>query len=211
MPNHAPDSDNTPAIPDTAMNDPEQLRQLLTLPAEQRPDWLNEFLGTMSIPPISETSTNPLLDVIIANTAHGVKRGTLTFPLAPVLAAAEHAAAATEHKLGGEETAAAPRLWWIKGDGTFLMSNGQDPTDTPAKDDRLPTDVHADGWGPGTDARSVLGGDGFRQSIELTTPIFEDGTNLLDMLRQAAADGATRFMLEFAFDDTYMDLTYITE
>ncbi|MFD0432033.1 hypothetical protein ACFQ60_47055 [Streptomyces zhihengii] len=49
------------------------------------------------------------------------------------------------------------------------MNNGQDPTDTP-DDTYLPTVVHVDGWGPGTDARSILGGDDFRESIDLTTP-----------------------------------------
>lgn len=213
MPKHAP-ADHAPAVPDsaeTAMNHPEQVRQLLTLPAEQRPDWLNELLGTMDVPPISDTSTNPLLDALIATTAYGEKNATLVFPLAKVLAAAEHAAAADKHKLGYEETEAVPRLWWVKDDGTYLMSNGQDPTDTRDENGRLPTVVHADGWGPGTDARSILGGDDFRQSIDLTTPIFEDGTTLLGMLREAAADGATRFTLKAAFDDEYMDLTYITE
>ncbi|GAA5605756.1 DUF3085 domain-containing protein [Streptomyces griseus] len=214
MPNPAPDSDNAPAAPDrvgTAMNHPEHTRHLLTLPADQRPDWLNKFLGNMTIPPIPETSTNPLLDVVTANTAHGEKRGTLTFPLAPVLAAAEHAAAANEHKLGYAETHAAPRLWWVKDDGTYLMSNGQDPTDTRDDNGRLPHVVHADNWGPGTDARSILGGDDFRESIDLTTPAHEDSTTLLGMLRQAATTGATRFLLTFAFDDTHMELTYITE
>ncbi|MET8816391.1 DUF3085 domain-containing protein [Streptomyces sp. NPDC004549] len=218
MPKHAP-ADHAPAVPDTAVPDsaetamqhPDQVRQLLTLPAEQRPAWLNEFLGTMDVPPISDTSTNPLLDALIATTAHGEKKATLVFPLDQVLAAAEHAAAADKHKLGYEETEAAPRLWWVKDDGTYLMSNGQDPTDTCDENGRLPTVVHADGWGPGTDARSILGGDDFRQSIELTTPIFDDGTTLLGMLREAAADGATRFTLKTTFDDEYMDLTYITE
>lgn len=198
---------DTPA----AMSDPEQIRRLLALPADQRPDWLNDFLRGMTVPPIPDTSTNPLLDVVIANTAYGQKNATLVFPLAQVLAAAEHAAAADKHKLGYGETEAAPRLWWIKSDGTCLMSNGQDPTGTRDDNDRAPTTVHADGWGPGTDARSILGGDDFRESIDLTTPVFEDGTTLLGMLREAAADGATRFLLKATFDDTYMDLTYITE
>ncbi|MFE9250910.1 DUF3085 domain-containing protein [Streptomyces sp. NPDC007088] len=232
MPKHAP-ADHAPAVPDTAVPDtavpdtavpdtvvpdsaetamqhPDQIRQLLTLPAEQRPAWLNEFLGTMDVPPISDTSTTPLLDVLIATTAYGEKKATLVFPLAQVLAAAEHAAAADKHKLGYEETEAAPRLWWVKDDGTYLMSSGQDPTDT-RENGRLPTVVHAEGWGPGTDARSILGGDDFRQSIDLTTPIFEDGTTLLGMLREAAANGITRFTLEAAFNDDYMDLTFTTE
>ncbi|MFC9117890.1 DUF3085 domain-containing protein [Streptomyces sp. NPDC057092] len=202
------------AVPDsveTAMNHPGQVRRLLALPAEQRPAWLNTFLGTMTIPPISETSTNPLLDVVMANTARGEKNCTLVFPLDRVLAAAEHAAAADKHKLGYGETEAAPRLWWVKDDGTYLMSNGQDPTGPRDADGRLPTVVHADSWGPGTDARSVLGGDDFRESIDLTAPVFEDGTTLLGMLREANADGATRFVLKATFDDTSMELTYITE
>ncbi|MCX4826950.1 DUF3085 domain-containing protein [Streptomyces sp. NBC_01142] len=217
MTKHAPTADNTPAvsaIPDSVeapMDHPEQVRQLLALPAEQRPDWLSKYLGDMTIPPISDTSTNPLLDVVIANTAYGQKNCTLVFPLAKVLATAEHAAAADEHKRGYEETEAAPRLWWVKDDGTYLMSNGQDPTDTRDDDGRLPTVVHAEGWGPGTDARSVLGGDDFRESIDLTTPLADDNSTLLDMLRKAAADGATRFKLKAAFDDHYMNLTYITE
>ncbi|MFH0245906.1 DUF3085 domain-containing protein [Streptomyces sp. HK10] len=194
-----------------ALGDPAKTRRLLALPADQRPDWLNEFLGNMTVPPIPDTSTNPLLDVVTANTAYGQKNATLVFPLTKVLAAAEHAAAADKHKLGYAETKAAPRLWWVKDDGTYLMSNGQDPTDTRDDNGRLPHVVHADGWGPGTDARSVLGGDDFRESIDLTTPVSEDGTTLLGMLRKAAAEGATRFLLKAAFDDTYMELTYITK
>lgn len=215
MTKHTPTTGDTtaPAAPDSidaAMSHPEQVRHLLTLPADQRPDWLNEFLGDMTIPPIPDTSTNPLLDVVIANTAYGEKNCTLVFPLAKVLAAAEHAAAADEHKLGYGETEALPRLWWVKSDGTYLMSNGQDPADTRDEDGRLPHVVHADGWGPGTDARSILGGDDFRQSINLTTPL-DDGSTLLDILRSAAAAGATRFLLKATFDDHYMNLTYITE
>ncbi|MGW3390513.1 DUF3085 domain-containing protein [Streptomyces cinereoruber] len=204
---------HAPAAPDSveaAMNHPEQARQLLALPAEQRPAWLNEFLGTMTIPPIPETSTNPLLDVVMANTAHGKKNCTLVFPLSKVLASAEHALAAPKHALGYGETEAAPRLWWVKDEGTYLMSNGQDPTDTRDEDGRLPHVVHADGWGPGTDARSILGGDDFRESIDLTTPL-DDGTTLLDLLRTATTEGATRFLLQATFTDHYMTLTYITE
>ncbi|MFF7953645.1 DUF3085 domain-containing protein [Streptomyces griseorubiginosus] len=210
---------NTPAVPGAnpttaapaAPDEHAETRRLLALPADQRPDWLNEFLGDMTIPPIPDTSTNPLLDIVMANTAHGQKNATLTFPLDKVLAAAEHATAAPEHKLGYGETEAAPRLWWVKSDGTYLMSNGVHPDDTTDADGRLTHVVYADGWGPGTDARSILGGDDFRQSIHLTHPLDEDGTTLLDMLRQAATDGATRFLMEATFDDTNMELTYITE
>ncbi|MFE5189874.1 hypothetical protein [Streptomyces sp. NPDC056628] len=138
----------------------------LALPAEQRPAWLNTFLGTMTIPPISETSTNPLLDVVMVNTAQGEKNCTLVFPLDRVLAAAEHAAAAADkHKLGYAETeAATPCLWWVKDEGTYLKSNGQDPTDTRDADGRLPTVVHADGWGPGTDPSTALGSEDLHET-----------------------------------------------
>ncbi|MEU5196069.1 hypothetical protein AB0G86_18765 [Streptomyces scabiei] len=199
-----------PTAPST-MGDCVETRRLLALPADQRPDWLNEFLDGMTIPPIPDTSTNPLLDVVMANTALGEKNATLVFPLANILATAEHAATAPEHKLGYGETEAAPRLWWVKGDGTFLMSNGIHPDDTRDADGRLTHVVYAHGWGPGTDARSILGGDGFRQSINLITPLDEDGTTLLGILRRAAAAGATRFLLKATFDDTNMSLTYITE
>ncbi|MEU1466090.1 DUF3085 domain-containing protein [Streptomyces sp. NPDC005727] len=212
--NVLPDNPPTPTTPvlgdsaEAATNNPHEVRRLLTLPADQRPDWLNTFLGDMTIPPIPATSTNPLADVIMANTAHGEKKPTLHFPLAKVLAAAEHAAAAPAHKLGYGETTATPRLWWVKDDGTYLMSNGRYPT----PHNRPATTVHADGWGPGTDARSILGGDDFRQSIDLTAPL-DDGTTttLLGMLRDAAAEGATRFTLKAVFDDHHMELTYITE
>ncbi|MGW6144401.1 DUF3085 domain-containing protein [Streptomyces sp. NPDC055140] len=204
------DTPEAPSGPETTTT-PDETRRLLTLPPDQRPDWLNQVLGAMTIPPISDTSTNPLLDVVMANTAHGEKNCTLVFPLDRVLAAAEHAATADKHKLGYEEAEAAPRLWWVKDNGTYLMSNGQDPTDTRDDNGRLPTVVHADGWGPGTDARSILGGDDFRESLDLTTPVTEDGTTLLAILRDAAADGATRFLLKAAFNDHYMTLAYITE
>ncbi|MFD0427408.1 DUF3085 domain-containing protein [Streptomyces zhihengii] len=91
-------------------------------------------------------------------------------PLDKVLATAEHAASADQHKLGYEEKEAAPRLWWVKDDGTYLMSNGKDPVGTRDEDGHPPHMVHATGWGPGTDARSILGGDDFRESLNLTTP-----------------------------------------
>ncbi|MFJ5951415.1 DUF3085 domain-containing protein [Streptomyces noursei] len=165
--------------------------------------------------PTQPTTEN--LDALISEILDGTAEptaehgSTLTFPLAQVLAAAEHAAAAPHHSLGYGETEALPRLWWVKDDGTYLMSNGKNPDDTRTEDGRAPHVVHAKGWGPGTDARSILGGDDFRQSIDLTTPVFDDGTTLLGMLREAAADGATRFLMQAAFDDEYMTLTYITE
>jgi hypothetical protein len=50
------------------------------------------------------------------------------------------------------------------------MSNGHNPDDTRDESGRLPHVVYADGWGPVTDARSILGGDDFRESLDLATP-----------------------------------------
>ncbi|WP_127354619.1 DUF3085 domain-containing protein [Actinacidiphila soli] len=103
----------------------------------------------------------------------------LQFPLAQVLAAAEHAAAATEHKLLHAETVPRPCLWWVKDDGTYLMSNAVIGEDTPAKI-RARTIVYADGWGTGTDARSLLGGDDFAEPFDLCDPTrTSDGTLLV--------------------------------
>ncbi|MFE0778402.1 DUF3085 domain-containing protein [Streptomyces sp. NPDC058861] len=189
---------------------PAEMIRLLNLPADQRPAWLNDYLGDMTIPAIPATSTTPLLNVVMANTAHGTKKCTLDFPLDKVLATAEHAAASDQHHPRYGESEAAPSLWWVKDDGTYLMSNGKDPIDTRDENGRLSHVVHATGWGPGTDARSVLGGDDFRETLDLTTPL-DDGGTLLDMLRAAAAGGRTRFQLKATFDDHHMDLTYIAE
>ncbi|MFF2205878.1 DUF3085 domain-containing protein [Streptomyces sp. NPDC058145] len=178
MPKHTPTTTDTPTTPvlidsaEAATNNPDEVRRLLTLPADQRPDWLNTFLGDMTIPPIPATSTNPLADVIMANTAHGEKNATLHFPLHRVLAAAEHAASAPKHRLSYGETQAqaVPRLLWGKDGGTYLMSNGIDPTGTPDETGTHRHVVYADGWGPGTDARSILGGDDFSERLDLTTP-----------------------------------------
>jgi len=101
----------------------------------------------------------------------------LRFPLAEVLIAAEEAAAATEHRKASDETEPGPALWWIKSDGTCLASN--------AAGSRAP-DAYAQGWGPGTDARSILGGDGFAHPLPLCESGWDtDGGTLLDFLRES--------------------------
>ncbi|WP_333765058.1 hypothetical protein [Streptomyces sp. IBSBF 2390] len=208
-------ADTTAPAPDSVealMSRPDEAGRLLALPAEQRPAWLNQFLGERTIPPIAEDSPHPLNDVVMANTAHGEKNCTLVFPLDPVLAAAEHAVSAPKHRLGYEETEAeaAPRLLWSKDGGTYLMSNGIHPTDTPDTSGTHNHVVYADGWGPGTDPRSILGGDDFSEPLALTTR-HPDGLALLGLLRAAHADGATHFCLKATFDDLYMNPTYITD
>lgn len=61
----------------------------------------------------------------------------LFFPLADVVAAAEHAVASPAHRLAYGDTSPYPALWWVKDDGTYLMSNGipaegAKPDDDPA-------------------------------------------------------------------------------
>jgi hypothetical protein len=74
------------------------------------------------------------------------------------------------------------------------------PADTRDASGRLPHVVYVDGWGTDTDARSILGGDDFRESLDpTTTPLFEDGTTFLGMVREAAATGATRFPFKAKF------------
>lgn len=191
---------------DLTTTDPAEMARLLRLPAEERPAWLNNFLGDMTIPPISDTSTNPLLDVCMANNTP--TNCTLRFPLDEVLAVAEHANTAPRHTLNVEETEARPRLWWCKDDGTYLRSNGRYPADN---NDSRPPVVFATGWGKGTDPTSILGGGDFHESIELTTPLPGDGSTLLDNLRTAAADGATHFHLTIADDGDHQTLTYTTK
>ncbi|MFE1781581.1 DUF3085 domain-containing protein [Streptomyces sp. NPDC059506] len=137
---------------------------------------------------------------------------TLTFPLVRVLAAAEHALAAPAHKRLYGETNPTPALWWVKDDGTYLMSNGYDPEDTRDRDSGglLPHVVHAHGWGPGTDARSILGGGDFAERIDLDAPTSIGGT-LLGGLRGAVAAGATRFRLTVIPEGEDMLIAMATE
>lgn len=135
---------------------------------------------------------------------------TLTFPLDQVLAAAEHAITATQHALGPGDTDARPRLWWLKGDGTCLMSNGIDNAPNARDDNGHRRRVaFADNWGPGTDPSPLLGGDDLQESLDLTDPL-ADGPTLIDILR-TAPDGATRFLLHVTYDDEGMLLEMTTE
>jgi hypothetical protein len=132
------------------------------------------------------------------NTPHG---RILGFPLPEVLAAAEHAAAATTHRECVEETEHPAHLCWTKNNGTSLASNGHDPDTTHT--------VYAIGWGPGTEPR--LGDDdGPHHAIDLLTPN-DDGSTLLDTLRTATESGHTCFFLHLTHDATRMTLTTTTD
>lgn len=108
----------------------------------------------------------------------------LRFPVREVLDLAERTAAATHHRPLHDQTAVRPALWWVKDDGTYLMSNAA-ITDT---DDI--TVVYAEQWGPGTDPASIVGGDDFAEPLELLEPGWgERGQTLLDFLRTALDEG----------------------
>ncbi|MGW0889371.1 hypothetical protein ACWDYA_14590 [Micrococcus luteus] len=135
---------------------------------------------------------------------------TLSFPLAKVRSIAELAIAARKHALGPGDPDARPRLWWIKGDGTFLMSNGIDHTpNTRDANGHWNHIVYADNWGPDTDPSTVLGTEDLHETLDLTQP-FDDGQLLIDMLR-TAPDHATRFLLHVTHDAEGMALTMTTK
>lgn len=135
---------------------------------------------------------------------------TLTFPLDKVRAAAEHAITATHHALGPGDPDTRPRLWWIKGDGTYLMSNGiYNAPSTRDADGNWHHITYADNWGPGTDLSPVLGGDDLHETLDLTRPL-DDGPTLIELLRDPPAH-ATRFLLHISHDDESMALTMTTE
>ncbi|MGW9032727.1 hypothetical protein ACWGQ5_54155 [Streptomyces sp. NPDC055722] len=115
-----------------------------------------------------------------------------TFALAQVLAAADHATAATTHRDCDEQTEHPAHLCWLKNDGTALASNGHDPNATHT--------VYADGWHPGTEP--ALGDDDDpHHAIDLHSPD-DDGTTLLGTLRAAAANGHTEFLLRITHNGT---------
>ncbi|MET7490538.1 DUF3085 domain-containing protein [Streptomyces sp. NPDC005538] len=135
---------------------------------------------------------------------------TLAFPLDKVRSIAELAIAARKHALGPGDPDARPRLWWIKGNGTFLMSNGIDNTPhTHDADGQWHHIVYADKWGPDTDPSPILGGDDLHETLDLTQPL-DDGQLLIDMLREAP-DHATRFLLHITHDDEGMLLSMTTQ
>ncbi|MGF6884995.1 hypothetical protein ABIA39_003430 [Nocardia sp. GAS34] len=114
----------------------------------------------------------------------------LRFPLRRVLDIAEHTAAATDHRPLYDQRPVRPALWWVKDDGTYLMSNA-----ARTGDDAIQV-VYAEGWGPGTDPASLLGGDDFAELFDLHEPMDGNtGDTLLDFLRKAVDDGYVHVLL----------------
>ncbi|MFF1678332.1 hypothetical protein ACFVYG_20120 [Streptomyces sp. NPDC058256] len=124
---------------------------------------------------------------------------TLTFPLTPVLAAAEHATHAHAYTTCAEESDPSAHLCLSHTHGT-LASNALGPhTHT----------VHA--HGPGTDPAflpSALTEEGLFHAVDLLTPT-DDAPDLYTALRYAHAEGDTRFLI--TYDPGHETLTTTTD
>ncbi|MFD6104201.1 hypothetical protein ACFWFQ_16210 [Nocardia salmonicida] len=107
-----------------------------------------------------------------------------------VLELAEHAITAPDHRPDPESTTATPSLIWVKDNGIYLVSNGlpnQPRTAADPPDNKMHV-VYAHGHGNGThwnDGPPL--GDDFVEYLPLTTPIGEEPTPLLDLLRDTGA------------------------
>ncbi|WP_326581639.1 DUF3085 domain-containing protein (plasmid) [Actinacidiphila glaucinigra] len=175
---------------------PQWIRDAFTL--DPRPDWLTALVGDAAQPDPAAAHHPSLAFMPPTRKVEGY---TLQFPLKEILAAAEDAAAAPSHRLPYGQTDPTPQLWWVKDDGTYLMSNRAYPQKEYDRDEVLPNVVYAEGWGRGTDPRSVLGGDDFCEPIDLLTAEGNaDGVSILEMLRDGVADGRTLLLLTLTYD-----------
>lgn len=88
---------------------------------------------------------------------------TLIFDLAEVSANLRHSMACTQWKQTYGETTQRVGLWWVKDEGTYLMSNG-------IGEDTRPPVAYARGLGADADWDTVqeyCGGDDFAQFIDI--------------------------------------------
>jgi hypothetical protein len=136
----------------------------------------------------------------------------LRFPLRDVLALAEHAIAAPDHKpsysntLDGTTPTAA--LWLVGDEGLYLMSNGLPAQQHPTGGDRLHV-VYADGYRTSKSKHAVadeIGGDDFVQPLPLLDQQPDEAT-LHAQLTEAVANGFDRFVIDL--DETSMSLSFI--
>ncbi len=136
---------------------------------------------------------------------------TLRFPLPAVLTAVSHAIDADRgtHKLTYDQqldgAEPAPALWWAKDDGTYLMTNA--PWEGGGS---CPAIAYAEGYGPGTDARDMLGGDDFVHAFPLLEPWTPGGPTLFELLRHGARHKHAAAILRVRHDGDDMALTLTT-
>jgi len=131
------------------------------------------------------------------------------FALRDVLAVAEHAIAAREHKpsftnsLDG--TTPTPALWFVGDEGLYLMSNGLPGQPHPDGGDRLLV-VYADGYHTAMSKHAIadeIGGDDFCEPLPLLN-LQPDGATLHAQLTAGLANG--RALVVINLDTTLMQL-----
>ena len=133
----------------------------------------------------------------------------LRFALRDVLAVAEHAIAAPDHKASFgntvDGTTPTPALWFVGGDGLSLMSNGLPGQLHPDGGDRLHV-VYADGYRTAMSKHAIadeIGGDDFCEPLSLLDPQ-SDGDTLHARLTAGVADGLHLLVIDI--DTTSMQL-----
>lgn len=132
----------------------------------------------------------------------------LLFPLAEVLALAEHAIAAAGHKPSFSNhfdgTTPVPALWFVGDEGLYLMSNGLPAQPHPTEAGRLHV-VYARGYQTSMSKHAIshaIGGDDFCQVLALLDP--QPGGTLHARLAAGTTDGMTLFIIDL--DQTAMEL-----
>ena len=133
----------------------------------------------------------------------------LRFVLRDVLAVADHAIAASDHRPSFvntvDGTAPTPALWFVGDDGLYLMSNGLPGQPHPDGGDRLQV-VHADGYTTAMSKHAVadeIGGDDFCEPLQLLVPQ-DDGRTLHAQLTDGVAAGLD--LLIIRLDPTSMQI-----
>ena len=124
----------------------------------------------------------------------------LRFPLRDVLALADHAIAAPNHKPSFADTVdgttPAAALWFVGDDGLYLMSNGLPGQPHPDGGARLLV-VHADGYTTAMSKRDIadaIGGDDFCEPLPLLDSQ-SDGATLHAQLADGVAAGLDLFVI----------------
>lgn len=136
----------------------------------------------------------------------------LRFPVRDVLAVADHAIAAPDHKPSFADTVdgrtPTPALWFVGDDGLYLMSNGVPGQPHPDGGDRLLV-VYADGYDTAMskhDAADEIGGDDFCEPLPLLDAQ-AGGVTLYAQLADGLAAGLDVFVINLDTTELQFFLT----
>jgi hypothetical protein len=143
----------------------------------------------------------------------------LRFALRDVLAVAEHAIAAPDHKPSFADTVdgttptpePTPALWFVSGDGLYLMSNGLPSQPHPDGGDRLHV-VYADGYRTAMSKHAIadeIGGDDFCEPLPLLDrqpDSHPEGDTLHARLTAGVADGLDLLVIDLDTTSTQLYL-----